>query len=1191
MLRKLPCQFTLLLFFIFPFTVSAQWTNLNTGIDDNLTGAVFLGQNGMASGDAGLYFTTTGGSGAASWTRFEITDNAAASAVYENTSFTHCYSYVSSPTATSGFVFACGRDNATTKAVIFKISIPSMAYAIVYSGPVNSKLNMIDGYDDTYLAVGDDGLLVGFTNTTATTIANGILDDIVSVDVFQYKALLGTNQKMYSASYTGSSIGTMTQLVTPDTNPKDVSLISATGAYSLGTETFSYGFLTATPGPVTTVQNFYGPLNANGLAYINYQFYYATEHGIYKATPPASFANTAIEWQPSSLSQQVKDFWNISGNNTIYAFGNNGLILKTTNGGGATKPYVRITSEGNCYPGQTQMRAITGSANAYSWYVDGTLVQSGTNNFYYTFPGLGSYVITLTVQNSFAEQSTDTKTFYIVNPPQIDKTVTLSDNILCKQEQIQVEISDSEPNVSYMLKLEGQPNSNFGESAAGNGGLLSFTTNIIDVTGSYYIYAKSTLSGCGQRFTGNFTITVEETKADFHAGLINVAVNEPVKFSQNAVDAQNFEWQFSNGASPATSASATPTVTFNTLGPVTTTLHAWSNNDCHDTVTEQKSNVFQLPATQDDCLMLVNNSNDPQWPGYYNPDISQMVPTSDGFLICGTYFNEIFDSEYGIVKSMPGKKGGYLAKYDRNGVVRWVVYNLNTQFGNNNNNVVYSTAVDLDGNIYISGKGVGNFIDNTGNVTDLSATPNVPEYYLIKLNANGEKIWYLQNLSVPFARIAVDKENNVVVLSGLSNYITNVYTYFNGTLAPQIGLQVIPDAQYGIFKFSPAGSVVWETKVNLNSANARKLVDLGFDSANNIYFAAAFDGYATVYQPGATAISQTIDGDGSYGSKIGLFKLDENGNFIWKLRSRTVNSTGFPSDHTRAHAMIVEDDGTIYMTGQNSTGENVLGITNHIHQVESTDGSVVSTNKGEFFVAKIGSDGICQWLRAAGSTYYGWGAQLVKSGSEIYVVGEMRNNGPATCTGNFDSANGIGYDLTINQYDYFVAVYSDTGNLKRIFVNNEGTNAAYHEDMPGLFKGTGDYFYLAKNISPMGGGEIYHDFGMTTPMLNGTDGTVVRFTDECGIIKYEAQLGIDDIGSLVKLQLIPNPTHGNVIIDLTEFHETVSIMIYDIAGKVIAKQDFSHVDKVAMHIPGENGMYFVRLKTKNGEKMFKVVKN
>src|SRR5690606_8559564 len=131
------------------------------------------------------------------------------------------------------------------------------------------------------------------------------------------------------------------------------------------------------------------------------------------------------------------------GNTSVYAYGNNGLIMKTTNGGGATRPYVEITSNGGCFPGSIQLTALTGSSTSYTWLVNGNQVQTGTNNFSYNFPEAGSYDVTLNVQNAAGEQGFHTKTIHMVNLPGINKPVSVSDVILCKAESTQIQIENS----------------------------------------------------------------------------------------------------------------------------------------------------------------------------------------------------------------------------------------------------------------------------------------------------------------------------------------------------------------------------------------------------------------------------------------------------------------------------------------------------------------------------------------------------------------------------------------------------------------------------------------------------------------------------------------------------------------------------------------------------------------------------
>ena len=452
----------------------------------------------------------------------------------------------------------------------------------------------------------------------------------------------------------------------------------------------------------------------------------------------------------------------------------------------------------------------------------------------------------------------------------------------------------------------------------------------------------------------------------------------------------------------------------------------------------------------------------------------------------------------------------------------------------------------------------------------------------------------MQNYVFGFVKLAIDHQNNVTALSEFVTNYVSPQLYFNGVAGQLIGQQTTPmdeEATNEIIKISPQGTVIWDTKVRLESANIREFYDLGFDSTNNIYISMGYDIYARIYRPGNNS-SQIIYGDGAYGGKIGIVKLNTNGQIVWLTQSGTVNTESNPNDGNRLYAMIVEDNGTIYFTGSNATGLNWNAPLNYTYVFYNTNGTNVQTQQGPYFVAKINSNGICQWIRGAGHTYYGFGHQLAKSGNEIFVVGQFSNNSGNYCSGNFDSTNGNNYNLTINKFDYFVSVYDESGNLKRLFVNNEDTNVNNFDGFTGFFKGTGDYFYLAKNLGYTSSSQVYHDFGMTTPNLNGIDGIIVRFTESCGILRYDATLGNNDFSNSLfdDLSVVPNPTTGEFSIKLHNAFNNIVMVVTDIMGKVVSEEKFNNLTEIRSNITGETGLYFVRLKSAEGEKCFKLIK-
>lgn len=1193
----------LFLFVVCNINVSfGQWENLNTGINDNLTGVVFLQNNGLACGEHGIYITTTGGVGAGSWTRFQITNNATNADIYENTKFTHCFTKISNSTDT-GYVYVCGQDNVTHKAILLSIALPTLTYQFRYIGAADTKLNKID-YSSSYaryIAVGDGGLMLSFSDSTSlVTLTSGTTDDLTAIHCNNGVLVhYGSAGKIRRGQIISNAIYPDNLVVasTPAT-PKDICV-----PYAVGGDYFLNMNLSSSP--LLTRNTYYtAPLNANSVLLSGTYVFVGTDQGIYRcAHDVANFTTLPLEWQPSSNNFAINMFWKQTSGTYTYAAGNNGVILRTYNNGGGTKPYLTMSTVGGCYPATTAFTAVTGSATTANWYANNQLFHTGLGNFSYTFPAAGTYNISVVTQNSSGEQSTASQTLYLVNPPNINKVVTLNDYILCHQETVQVQIANAEPNVTYTLMKEGQYDVNYGQSPAATGGNLVFTSLPIDVTGNYYIYANSSLVDCGQRFTGNFLITVEETKAFFQADLINANPNEVVHFYQQTTDAAHYNWQFAPNASTVTATLPNPQTSFASLGATTVVLDAASDNGCHDVLTTNGPYIYPVAEETHggECYQLINHGPDPQWPGHFNPYVSEIAPVADGFISCGAYTGDTFDSKFGRTKDMSGKRGGYLAKYTKNGTLRWMVYTIQTPvYDNSNENIFHSCTADADGNIYLCGRGSGYFYDNAGAVINLAVAPywSSARYFIIKLNANGQLLWYLQNNILEFTKVAVDHENNPVVLS--SQYGITVPLYLNGNFTQpiaQTGLTTTtPSSNFAILKLSPQGALLWDANVYIQAANEKGIMDLGFDSSNNIYMYALYDMQINLYSTGST-VAHNIPGDGAWGSKVCLFKYNKDGQFQWLQRSRTTTADMY-TDVTTARDMTVTDDGTVYLTGSNFNNSYTNQTTASQHVFENTDGSVTATHLGKYYTAKINADGVCQWLRGAGMTYYGEGVQVTVSGNEVYAIGRIGDNysQPSSLT-QFDSTDGNGYGLTMTDgSDYFMTVYDLEGNLKRIVKNGLNTGGVLMywgtTGFNGFFK-DGNHFYLAKNIryynfptTP-----YYSDWGVVLPDMDEIEANITRFTEQCGVIAYDATLGTATTPSANAFTLVPNPTTGAFSIDLKTDYVSVQMALYDITGKCIAKETFANTHAVNTTVNGAKGIYFVQLKADNKEQWFKLIKS
>ena len=180
--------------------------------------------------------------------------------------------------------------------------------------------------------------------------------------------------------------------------------------------------------------------------------------------------------------------------------------------------------------------------------------------------------------------------------------------------------------------------------------------------------------------------------------------------------------------------------------------------------------------------------------------------------------------------------------------------------------------------------------------------------------------------------------------------------------------------------------------------------------------------------------------------------------------------------------------------------------------------------------------------------------------------------------------------------DYFMTVYDLEGNLKRIVKNGLNTGGVLMywgtTGFNGFFK-DGNHFYLAKNIryynfptTP-----YYSDWGVVLPDMDEIEANITRFTEQCGVIAYDATLGTATTPSANAFTLVPNPTTGAFSIDLKTDYVSVQMALYDITGKCIAKETFANTHAVNTTVNGAKGIYFVQLKADNKEQWFKLIKS
>lgn len=1105
-------RFLLLLLITWPMLAHAGWTNLNTGINDDLTGVVFWGNVGFVSGHKGIYYTTTGGNGPASWTRYNIVGNTADSLVYNYTRFTHAYS---NPASTPSQVYFCGTDTVNGTAIILQINYPALSYSIRYQGPAGSALNRI-GYcsiNSNYYAVGDNGLIVRFNTSTYSVVSAPFTHPLSAIHFAGNSYFLGTNGYHIYGTTAGTTF-TYNVQAAPGKNFRDVVVSSGSNGYRVGN-----GYYRSQGANITESTDYdFGPLNARCILERNSMHFVGTDHGIFRSTGSYNF----LEWQPSSGQYSINALWNLqSATNTFYACGDNGVVLYTTDQGGPVKPYVYI-STGNtaCLNTSKLLAAFTGSSSSCQRFIDGVL-QPGTScaSFSYTFTTSGPHTLQWVGSNGSGNYDTAFQTITVYDYPQGTRPYTISDTLLCHETPITITIDSSELNTFYLLRKVGQVPSS-GSSGNGTGGQISFMTNPLS-PGQYYLQASSLAGGCAVNFTDTFTIQVEYTTARFHTSLINAEPGETVHFYQNCRDAQFYQWNFGPTATLPSSPLADPDNTYLSPGNPDVQLICWSAHGCYDSTISAGPTVF-LPAMPDDsCWTLINSGTDhPSFPLLDN--VTQMSPSKTGFFTTGIFYPPTrFSSRRGDTLDVLSNYGGYMAKYDSAGVLKWWVQTKNIPYSSNYTPDVIRQVVEApNGDVYICGTTNGWLYDNTGDSAGIG-NGYYAWGYIAKLDSLGKLLWRIHTQAFYPTRLMLDRNGNLLVGSEARPYTP---VYFNGTQTYTLTNSYVPNCNYYLLKINPSGAITWHTGIYINAVNGQEITDIGTDYTNNIYVTGVYEYEAHFYSAGSL-VADTLPGGPI--PRVFLAKFNPSGTRIWNMRTTTP---------ARPMDMVTDSAGYCYIAGTGHSS-SVAGVMTF----ENANGSLYNFTTSPYFIARISPNGICQWIQGSFHSYYGYGHQVTLHNGEIRVLGSIRALSTPTVTSTFTSANTITKTLTIGNDDYFIAAYDDSGNLLRIVtsgMNSDWINPLWPQ-FTGFFTAPGGAYYICRNmkffVGYPGG---YSDFGNSIPVLQGTEGYISHVYEDCGTTYVPCRVSLAD--SLEGCDMVYLPT-GQGVSSTGIYYDTVTV--------------------------------------------------
>ena len=98
-------------------------------------------------------------------------------------------------------------------------------------------------------------------------------------------------------------------------------------------------------------------------------------------------------------------------------------------------------------------------------------------------------------------------------------------------------------------------------------------------------------------------------------------------------------------------------------------------------------------------------------------------------------------------------------------------------------------------------------------------------------------------------------------------------------------------------------------------------------------------------------------------------------------------------------------------------------------------------------------------------------------------------------------------------------------------------------------------------------------------------------TEDYSVVIVESSLGIIENTFPKNPIIYPNPTNGNVSIDLRKNYNNITIQLNDILGRKIIEQSYNQGRVFNLNIKESPGVYFLNIVTENKRVVFRLVKN
>lgn len=431
-----------------------------------------------------------------------------------------------------------------------------------------------------------------------------------------------------------------------------------------------------------------------------------------------------------------------------------------------------------------------------------------------------------------------------------------------------------------------------------------------------------------------------------------------------------------------------------------------------------------------------------------------------------------FDPSAGVhnLSALGNTSDIFIQKLDPSGNLIWV-----KSIGGNHADRGLSIAIDAVGDVYLTGFVRGAVDFDPGPGTTILPASNLVDYFVLKLNSNGDFLW-AKSAAAPSSKrgndLTIDQDNNVLITG-----------YFHDTVDFSFGaapLDLISNGSADVFiqKIDPSGHVIWAK--SFGGTYLDYTFSITTDTLGNVYTTGYFNDTVD-FDPGlGTAIDAGKD-------DIFIQKLDSAGNFLWVKTMKRASIGGVTNI---GKSIVIDQGGNIYSTGFFSDTVDFdpgAGITNIPTQIQ-----------GKLYVQKLDPSGNLAWVKTLEDVpNSGERAEAIAVNElgDVYVTGhfygtsdfdpgfgihELTSNGSVNifvlkldASGNFLWTNSFGGPLPNSSIEGVDLLVAPTNHL---YLTGEASSVVYWETDTLTSNGLSDAFVLKlKDFTSYIKGNVYYD--------------------------------------------------------------------------------------------------------------------